>query len=290
MTSLLKTGFIAAAVLSSAMTASVAAAETIRFAVIDIHGPEALEAQMGPFKTAFEAASGLTLDLVAIDGRKEALEAMTAKKVDFVLASPAEYVVFHQRLQAEPVVTWNRPDYTAQIIVLDAAPEKTLADLKGKTVSFGIVGSTAQHLSPATLLATDGMVYGTDYTPVFMKRNAAVEAMVAGEIAAIGLGRAQVASVMKKFDEHKFRVLAEGAELPNDVLMAAPGTAPEVISTVRKAFADHGPELLAAVVSNEENDRFAGGSFSVDVTDAYFDGTRAMFASVGATDLSEFLK
>lgn len=288
MNTILKSGLMAAALFAGATTMQ--AGGTIRFAATDIQGAEALELEMGPFKAAFEQLSGLTVQFVPVSGRGEACDIMAAGGVDFVLVSPAEYLVFRQRLQAVPVVTWNRPEYFSQIIVLDGAPEQTAADLKGKTVSFGIVGSTAQHLSPVALLSEAGLAYGTDYSPVFLKRNAAVEAMIAGEIAAVGLGRAQVESVMKKFDEQKFRVLASGPEVPNDVLIAAPAVKPEVVEAVRQAFADHGADLMAAIGSVEENDRYHGGSFSVNVTDADFDSTRAMARAVGATDFAAFLK
>ena len=52
----IQAGAIALAALSA--TAAVAQ-ETIRFAVTDIDGMEAVQREMGPFKDAFEKASGL---------------------------------------------------------------------------------------------------------------------------------------------------------------------------------------------------------------------------------------
>ena len=52
----LAASFLAMGVLAAT---GVAAQETIRFAVTDIDGLEALQREMGPFKEAFEAASGL---------------------------------------------------------------------------------------------------------------------------------------------------------------------------------------------------------------------------------------
>jgi phosphonate transport system substrate-binding protein len=61
------------------------AQETIRFAVTDIDGLEALQREMGPFKDAFEAASGLKVEFFPVSGRTVAVEAMAADQVDFVL-------------------------------------------------------------------------------------------------------------------------------------------------------------------------------------------------------------
>ena len=288
MKNLLKAGLVAAAMLTSALAAS--AQDTIRFAVTDIDGLETLQRDMGPFKDAFEAASGLKVEFFAVSGRTVAVEAMAADQVDFVLTGPAEYVVFNARLKAQPVVTWNRPDYYSNIVVLDASPEQAVADLKGKKISFGEIGSTSQHLAPATLLAEGGLVYATDYEPVFLNRNVAVEALIAGEIAAIGMNRTHIESITKKFPDQKFRVLVQGPELPNDILLASPTVKPEIIEMVRKTFAEHGEDLLAAVTAVEENAKFIGGGFTADVTDADYDMVRKMYENVGVTEFSTFLE
>lgn len=291
MIKLLKVGLLAATTLAGALSATVSAAqETIRFAVTDIDGLESLQTEMGPFKDAFEAASGLKVEFFAVSGRTIAVEAMAADQVDFVLTGPAEYVVFNARLKAVPVVTWNRPEYYSNIVVLDGAPEQAAAELKGKKISFGEIGSTSQHLAPATLLAEAGLVYGTDYEPVFLNRNVAVEALITGEISGIGLNRNHIESITEKFPDQKFRVLVKGPELPNDILLASPTVAPEVIEKVRQTFIDHGADLLAAITSQEANAKFIGGGFTATVTDADYDIVRKMYENVGITEFSEFLE
>lgn len=279
----------AAVVVLASLTTQAAAAETIRFAVTDIDGLESLQKEMGPFKDAFEKASGLSVEFFAVSGRTVAVEAMAADQIDFVLTGPAEYVVFNARLDAQPVVTWNRPDYYSNVVVLDAAPYQSAADLKGQTISFGEIGSTSQHLAPATLLSEQGLVYGTDYEPVFLKRNVAMEALIKGEIAAIGLNRTHIDQITEKFPDQKLRVLVNGPELPNDVLLASATVPVEVVDIVRKTFAEHGDELLAAITSTEENEKYIGGSFTATVTDADYNGVRKMFENVGVTEFSAFL-
>lgn len=266
-----------------------AAQETIRFAVTDIDGLETLQREMGPFKDAFEAASGLKVEFFPVSGRTVAVEAMAADQVDFVLTGPAEYVVFNARLNAQPVVTWNRPDYYSTLVVLDQSPVQTPADLKGMKVSFGEIGSTSQHLGPVTLLAEAGLTYSTDYEPVFLNRNVAVEALIAGDIGAIGLNRTHIDSITKKFPDQTFRTIAKGVTLPNDVLLVSPTVAPEIVETVRKTFAEKGDALLAALTTTEENAKYIGGSFGATVTDADYDVVRRMYENIGITEFSEFV-
>lgn len=283
--------FLRATVFAAAAFAagSAVAQETIRFAVTDIDGLEALQKEMGPFKDAFEAASGLKVEFFPVSGRTVAVEAMAADQVDFVLTGPAEYVVFNARLKAIPVVSWNRPDYYSNVVVLESSPYKNVADLKGQKISLGEIGSTSQHLSPATLLAAEGLAYGVDYEPVFLKRNVAMEAMIKGEIAAIGLNRTHIEQIEKKFPDQKLRVLVKGEELPNDVLLASPNVKPEVIEAVRKTFAENGEALLKAITSTEENEKYIGGSFTATVTDKDYDPVRKMYETVGVTEFTEFL-
>jgi phosphonate transport system substrate-binding protein len=286
----MKSVLTAAAIAFAAFVAPVAQAqETIRFAVTDIDGLEALQKEMGPFKDAFEAASGLKVEFFPVSGRTIAVEAMAADQVDFVLTGPAEYVVFNARLDAQPVVTWNRPDYYSNVVVLDSSPITSVDQLKGQKISFGEIGSTSQHLSPATLLAEAGLVYATDYEPLFLKRNVAMEALITGEIAAIGLNATHIAQITEKFPDHKLRVLVKGDELPNDVLLASAKVPADVVAAVRATFTEHGDALLAAVTTSEENEKYIGGSFTATVTDADYDGVRKQFENVGVTEFSKFI-
>lgn len=266
-----------------------AAQETIRFAVTDIDGLEALQRDMGPFKDAFEAASGLRVEFFPVSGRTVAVEAMAADQVDFVLTGPAEYVVFNARLDAQPVVTFRRPDYYSTVVVLEDGPIATPEDLKGQKVSFGEIGSTSQHLGPVDLLTKAGLAYGTDYEPVFLNRNVAVEALIAGEIAGVGLNRTHIDSITAKFPDQKFRVLLKGDQLPDDVLLASADVAPEVVQTVRDTFINHGDALLAAITSREENAKYVGGSFDPTVTDADYDVVRTMYENIGIGEFTEFV-
>lgn len=283
---LLASGLLAA---SLAVAAPVAAQDTIRFAVTDIDGLEALQREMGPFKEAFEAASGLKVEFFPVSGRTVAVEAMAADQVDFVLTGPAEYVVFNARLDAQPVVTFSRPDYYSTVVVLDESPVKAPADLKGTKISFGEIGSISQHLGPVDLLAKAGLTYAVDYEPVFLKRNVAMEALISGEIAAIGLNRTHIDQLTEKFPDQKLRVVVKGEQLPDDILLASSKVSPEIVETVRKTFAEKGEELLAAITSTEENAKYIGGSFNASVTDADYDVVRRMYENIGIKEFTEFV-
>jgi phosphonate transport system substrate-binding protein len=265
------------------------AQEKLRFAVTDVDGMEGVQREYGPFRQAFEKASGLIVDFFPVSGRTSAVEAMAANQVDLVLTGPAEYVVFHARLKAQPVVVWTRPDYYSQIVVLDEGAIKQPADLKSKKISFGEIGSTSQHLGPAQLMKDAGLTHGKDYEPVFLRLNVAVEAMLRGDIAAIGMNRTHLDRITKAYADKRFRVLVKGAPLPDDLIVASPKVKPETIDRVRKAFADHSAEILKAVTSTKENAKFIGGRFVATVNDRDYDVVRSMFRAVNVNEFTKFI-
>jgi phosphonate transport system substrate-binding protein len=175
--------------------------------------------------------------------------------------------------------------------VLANGPIKTVADLKGKTISFGEIGSTSQHLGPAQALADFGLKYNVDYKPIFVKRNVAAEAMKRGDIAAIGLNLGHLNSIRKSDPKTGFAVVARGRDLPNDVMIASPKVKPEVLAKVRKTFLDNGQELMKAVVSEtDDNKKFAGGVFLPEIKDSDYDYVRSIYQTIGITEFNKFIE
>ncbi|PZO03891.1 MAG: phosphonate-binding protein [Hyphomicrobiales bacterium] len=273
------------------LAAPAQAQDTIRFAVTDIDGAESLQREFGPFKAAFEKITDLKVQFFAVSGRTAAVEAMAAGQLDFVLTGPAEYVVFKARTHAVPVVGWQRPDYFSQVAVLASGPIKSIADLKGKTISFGEIGSTSQHLGPAQALADFGLKYNVDYKPVFVKRNVAVEALKRGDIAAIGLNLTHLQRIRESDSKTGFTVVVRGRDLPNDVMIASPKVKPEIVAKIRKAFLDHGADLMKAVTTGtDDNRKFLGGVFLPEVKDADYDYVRSIYQTIGITEFNKFIE
>lgn len=272
------------------MTAFSAVAEPVRFAVTDVEGLEALQQEFGAFQKALQDKTGLDIELIPVSSRTAAVEAMNSGHVELVLTGPAEYVVMKQLSDPRIVVAWQRPDYFAQVAVLANGPIRTLNDLKGKKVSFGSVGSTSQHLGPAQALADQGVVYGKDYEGVIISRNVAAEALIRGDISAIGLNFAHLNSIRKAFPDAAFAVVARGRDLPNDILVARKDIPEDVFVKVHDAFVEHGNELMSAVIQGEDNKKFTGGVFITDVKDSDYDYVRSMYKTIGVETFSNFVE
>ena len=264
-------------------------AEKIKFAVTDIEGLEALQQEFSAFKTALEKSTGLEMELFPVSSRTAAVEAMKANQVDFVLTGPAEYVVIKQLADPRIVVAWQRPNYFAQIVVMADGPVKSVEDLKGKTVTFGSVGSTSQHLGPAQALTDLGLKYNVDYKASIISRNTAIEALIRGDVAGVGMNLGHLAKIRKAFPDKAFTVVARGRDLPNDILVARKGVKDDIFKKVQNAFLKDGTDLMAAVLKGDDNTKYTGGFFLTKVNDTDYNYVRKMYGTIGATNFSKFV-
>jgi phosphonate transport system substrate-binding protein len=270
-------------ILTAAMVAlaAPAVAEPIKFAVTDVEGLEALQQEFGAFEKALELKTGLEIELFPVSSRTAAVEAMNANQVDFVLTGPAEYVVMKELAQPRIVVAWQRPNYFAQIVTLAKGPIRTVGDLKGKTVTFGSVGSTSQHLGPAQVLTDMGLNYGADYDAQIISRNVAVEALIRGDIQAVGMNMGHLEKIRAAFPDQAFTVVARGRDLPNDILVARKDVPEDAFVAVRDAFLNEGDALMQAVLKGDDNQKYDGGFFLTEIDDADYDYVRSMYKTIG---------
>lgn len=265
------------------------AAETVRFAVTDIAGLEDLQREYGAFRDALAASTGYEIEFSAVSSRTAAVEAMRAKQVDFVLTGPAEYVVFKKRSEASVVVGFQRPDYFAMVVTLAESPVQGVDDLKGKKVAFGDVGSTSAHLGPMQLLADFGLDPMKDIEPLHVSRNVAIESLIKGDIAAVGMNATHLGSVRKKFPDTAFKVIARGRDLPNDPLLAGAHVEKSVIEKVRVAFTQNAPVLIEALLKGEDTQKYQGMHFLAAIDDREYDYVRSMYATIGYPEYAEFV-
>lgn len=263
-------------------------AEPLKFAVTDIEGLEALQQEFGAFEKKLEDLSGHEIDLFPVSSRTAAVEALNQDKVDLVLTGPAEYVVINELTDAKIVTAWQRPNYFAQIVALSDGPIKSVQDLQGQTVTFGSVGSTSQHLGPAQVLADFGLKYNVDYQPQIIARNLAVEALRRGDVQAVGMNEGHLRRIREAFPDTSFTVIARGRDLPNDILVARSDLDDATVADVKSAFVDHSAELMQAILSGEDNQKYKGGFFLTRVQDAEYDYVRSMYETIGV-DTSSFV-
>jgi phosphonate transport system substrate-binding protein len=270
-----------------------AAAETYKLAITDVEGLEQLQTDWGPFKTALEAASGQTFEFFPVASRTAAAEALRAKRVDFVITGPAEYVVINKLTNATTVVGLSRPDYFCGWVVLAGSDVVRPADLKGKKVAMDDIGSTSGHLCPSQVLADYGVDPLNDVEIVHTTRAVAHEALKRGDVAAIGVNYTSWVNGTRAKDDSvppgSFRVIARSGDLPNDLLMAGSHVDPAVVDALRSAMVDGKAAVIESILSvGGDNEKYRGMDL-VAIEDSAYDPVRAMYATIGHPEFSAFV-
>ncbi|WP_153772214.1 PhnD/SsuA/transferrin family substrate-binding protein [Labrenzia sp. CE80] len=285
----LKTAALAAATLALSVTTSFA--DNFKLAVTDVEGLERLQLEWGPFKGALETATGHTFEFFPVTSRTAAAEALRAKRVDFVVTGPAEYIVINKLTEATPLIGLGRPDYFCAIVVRADSGIVRPAELEGKKVAFGDIGSTSNMLCPMQLMADYGIDPVKDVDRLHTSRNIAHEALKKGDVAAIGTNHNSWISVRNKDDSVPngfFRIIARSGDLPNDMLMAAAHVDPETAEAVRQAILDNKESIISGILAHEENDKYSGMDL-VAIEDGAYDIVRSMYTTAGFPQYDNFI-
>jgi phosphonate transport system substrate-binding protein len=273
------------------LTALGATAETWNLAVTDVEGMERLQTEWGPFKAALEAATGDTFEFFPVNSRTAAAEALRGETVDFVVSGPAEYVVINKLTNARPLIGLGRPDYHCAIIVRADSGINLPADLKGKKVAFGDIGSTSNMLCPMQVLADHGVDPVNDIEKTHTSRNIAHEALKNGDVDAIGSNAGSWLGVRNKETDLPygfFKMIARSGDLPNDMIMVGAHVPAEAAQSVRDAILANKAAIIDGIVSNEENEKYRGMDL-VAIEDSAYDYVRAMYSNAGYPQFDTFL-
>lgn len=251
----------------------------LRLAVTDVEGLEQLQTEFGAFRDLLVRRTGLEFEFYPVASRTAAVEALAHGSLDLVLTGPAEYVMFKQRTPVAPVIALTRPNYHAVVVVLDEHPARGLADLHGEKIAMGPIGSTSKHLAPAALFNEAG-VSTDDYSAFHTSVHAGWEALQRGDVAALATTSDKHALLAARPGK-PVRVLARSEQLPSDVLLSGEGFPPAAADAIRAAIAADADEFADAILSGEDNQKYAGMRFETRVSDSDYDPVRAMFDTAG---------
>ncbi|MEM8730642.1 MAG: PhnD/SsuA/transferrin family substrate-binding protein [Pseudomonadota bacterium] len=278
----------AALALTSAFAAQ---AETWKMAVTDVEGMERLQLEWGPFKEALETATGETFEFFAVNSRTAAAEALRAETVDFVVSGPAEYVVINKLTDATPLIGLGRPDYHCAIVVRADSGINVPADLKGKKVAFGDIGSTSNMLCPMQVLADHGIDPVNDIEKIHTSRNIAHEALKAGDVDALGSNANSWLGVRGKETDLPygfFKMIARSGDLPNDMIMVGSHVSEDAAKSVQSAIIENKDAIIAGILAHEENDKYTGMDLVI-IEDSAYDYVRSMYSNAGYPQFDNFI-
>jgi phosphonate transport system substrate-binding protein len=148
-----------AAVAAAAASATVsplalAQSRTLRVTAIPDESPTELARKAAPLVKYLEQKMGMKVEYVPVTDYAAAVEALANQQVDWVWVGGFTFVQALVRSggKAIPLVQREEDAKFRSVFITTDDRIKTLADLKGKTLSFGSTSSTSGHLMPRSFL------------------------------------------------------------------------------------------------------------------------------------------
>jgi phosphonate transport system substrate-binding protein len=148
--------------------------------------------KFGPLTKYLERTLGTKVDFVPVNDYPAAVEALVNKQVELVWFGGFTYVQAQIRSGGKIIPIAQREEDTnfrSVFITQTNSGIKTLADLKGKQVSFGSQSSTSGHLMPRSFLLDAGIDPDKDFKRVAYSgaHDATIASVVSGRVDAAAL-------------------------------------------------------------------------------------------------------
>jgi phosphonate transport system substrate-binding protein len=160
--------------------------------------------KFGPIATYLEKKLGMKVEFTPVSDYPAAVEALVNKKVDLVWFGGFTYVQAALRSGGKVVPLAQREEDTRFQSVFIAKTDsgiKSLADMKGKQVSFGSQSSTSGHLMPRSFLLQANIDPDKDFKRIAYSgaHDATIASVVSGKVDAAALD----ITVWRKFVNEK---------------------------------------------------------------------------------------
>jgi phosphonate transport system substrate-binding protein len=177
----------------------VQAQQVFKITAIPDESPTELARKAGPLVNYLEQKLGMKVEFTPVSDYAAAVETLANKQVDMAWFGGFTFVQAQQRSGGKVVPLVQREEDTKfrSVFITSDPAIKTLADLKGKTISFGSQSSTSGHLMPRSFLLEAKIDPDKDLKRVAYSgaHDATIAAVAAGKVDAGALN----ISVWEKF-------------------------------------------------------------------------------------------
>ena len=188
------------------------AQQVFRITAIPDESPTELARKAAPLVTYLEGKLGMKVEFTPVTDYAAAVEALANKQVDMAWFGGFTFVQAQQRSGGKviPLVQREEDEKFRSVFITTEPSIKSLADLKGKTLSFGSQSSTSGHLMPRSYLLAASIDPDRDFKRVAYSgaHDATVAAVAAGKVDAGALNISVWDRLVadKKVDPSKVRV------------------------------------------------------------------------------------
>ena len=237
----------AAALMAAPLLAHLGAARAesgvLHVSAIPDESPTELQRKFKPLGEYLKKETGLDVQFTPVSDYAAVVEGLATGRIDLAWLGGFTYVQARIRTHGGVVPLVQRAEdekFTSKIIVPADSPVKTLADLKGRTFTFGSPSSTSGHLMPRWYLMQQGLKPEKDFrTIAFSNAHDATVAFVASGRAEAGALNASVwDKLVEKKDPNamKVRVLATTPPFFDYNWTVRPGMEPALRQKIADAF------------------------------------------------------
>ena len=175
------------------------AQQVLRVTAIPDESPTELARKAAPLVKYLEAKLGMKVEFTPVSDYAASVETLINRKVDLAWFGGFTFVQASARSGGKviPIVQREEDERFRSVFITSDPAIKTLADLKGKDVSFGAQSSTSGHLMPRSALLQAGVDPDKDFKRVAYSgaHDATIAAVAAGKVQAGALN----ISVWEKF-------------------------------------------------------------------------------------------
>jgi phosphonate transport system substrate-binding protein len=196
-----------------ALGATAQAQQLLRVTVIPDESPTELARKAEPLVKYLEARLGMKVEFTPVTDYAAAVETLVSRKVDLAWFGGFTFVQAQARSggQVIPLVQREEDERFRSVFITGDPAIKTLADLKGRDVSFGSQSSTSGHLMPRSVLLGAGLDPDRDFRRVAYSgaHDATIAAVAAGKVqaGALNISVWEKFVAEKKVDPAKVRVV-----------------------------------------------------------------------------------
>jgi phosphonate transport system substrate-binding protein len=175
--------------------------------------PTELARKAAPLVKYLEQKLGMKVEFTPVSDYAAAVEALVNKQVDMAWYGGFTFVQANARSGGKviPLVQREEDEKFKSVFISSDPAIKTLADLKGKTVSFGSQSSTSGHLMPRSYLLQAHIDPDKDFKRVAYSgaHDATIAAVAAGKVdaGALNISVWEKFVADKKVDTNKVKVI-----------------------------------------------------------------------------------
>jgi phosphonate transport system substrate-binding protein len=209
-----KRALLTCAVLAATGIASMAQAQQVfRVTAIPDESPTELARKAAPLVKYLESKLGMKVEFTPVTDYAASVEALVNKKVDMAWFGGFTFVQANVRSGGKiiPLVQREEDEKFKSVFITSDPAINSLADLKGKDVSFGSQSSTSGHLMPRSFLLQQGINPEKDFKRVAFSgaHDATIAAVASGKVqgGALNISVWEKFVADKKVDPTKVRVI-----------------------------------------------------------------------------------